>query len=182
MREIIILVIIMNFAVFSLHSQTNTCTGTWTSAAANCQAVTIGDGTAGYIEVCFDVNNIPSGGGSSCSPGCAPYTPGGGFAARVAIHDSGGNLIGNFLATTLIGTCITVPVIDGVAQIFGLCLSAGTQISWTTVDACGNDLCSGAPPPMFPARCMYLCEPMRTSLWLGYTANSRSSHRKLYRI
>lgn len=136
----------------NLQAQTNTCSGTWTSVTNDCQNFTIGDGTAGFIKICFDVNNIPTGGGSSCNPGgaCNPPYGGGGWAPRIAIYDSGGNLIDNIIATTAVGDCFFVPVNDGLAEIYGLCLTAGTQISWETVDECGNDVCSGSPPPCNP--------------------------------
>ena len=136
----------------NLIAQTNTCSGTWTSVTNDCQNFTVGDGTAGFIEICFDVNNIPTGGGSSCNPGgaCNPPYNGGGWAPRIAIYDSGGNLVDNIIASTAVGDCFYVPVNDGIAEIYGLCLTAGTQISWSTVDECGNDVCSGSPPPCNP--------------------------------
>ncbi|UKN00129.1 T9SS type A sorting domain-containing protein [Paracrocinitomix mangrovi] len=151
MRRILALTITTIVTFFTSNtasSQTAVCSGSYTTVTANCQNFTIGNGTTGYIQVCLDANNFPSGGGTNCSPGCG-FT-GGGYPPNMWVYDSGGNIIDNFNAANAVGDCITVPVNDGVATIYGLCLTAGTTISWETIDACGNNVCSGSPPPCFP--------------------------------
>jgi len=114
----------------------------------------IGDGSPGYVEICLDNNNIPSGGGTSCNPGgaCNPPYGGGGWAARIVIYNSDGTTytgaaLSTFIATTANGTCFTVPTPNGYAYIFGLCLTAGTTISWSTLNFCGDEVCTGTAPP-----------------------------------
>ncbi|MCL4857703.1 MAG: hypothetical protein KJZ55_10625, partial [Flavobacteriales bacterium] len=117
-----------------------------------CQNTTIGNGTAGYIKVCLTTNNIPSGGGTSCSPGASCGTTGGGWSPRINIQTSGGTTSTTWIGSTAEGTCFYVPVQDGYAIIQGFCLTAGTVITYETVDACDNNLCSGATPCV-PVNC-----------------------------
>lgn len=136
-----------------VNAQTNTCSGSYTSVAANCQAMVIGNGTSGSIRICITTNNIPSGGGTSCSPGgsCNPPYSGGGWSPRIVVYGSDGTTYTGAAQATFTSasgtSCFTVSTTNGYAYIFGLCLTAGTTISWSTVDACGSNVCSGSPPP-----------------------------------
>ena len=124
-------------------SYSQSCSGTITTTTNVCQNINIGNGTTGYIKVCLTVNNIPSGGGTSCSPGAACGVGGGGWTPRVYIQTSGGTTSTTWTGATPVGTCFYVPVQDGYAIIQGFCLTAGTQITYETVDACDNNICSG---------------------------------------
>jgi len=131
--------------------QTNTCSGTYTGTAASCHAITIGNGTPGYIRVCITTNNIP---GGNCNPGgaCNPPFNGGGHPSRIAIYASNGTTytgaaLSSFTSTTATGTCFIVSTMNGYATIFGLCMGSGTTISWTTINSCGDQVCTGTPPP-----------------------------------
>lgn len=141
MKNIFKLLSVIIPTAFAINSQAQ-CSGTYTSTGANCQTITLGTGVTGFVEVCLDVNNIPpSGGGNNCSPGCG-YT-GGGYAPRIYVQDSGGNNLWTWTSTSTAGGCFVVPVNNGIAIIEGLCLDAGTVISWDTVDSCGQSVCAG---------------------------------------
>ncbi|PKP45928.1 MAG: hypothetical protein CVT95_07900 [Bacteroidetes bacterium HGW-Bacteroidetes-12] len=144
MKKLYYLISFVLLVVLSTNkSYSQSCSGTWTSTTNVCQNITIGNGTTGYIKVCLTVNNIPSGGGTSCSPGAACGTTGGGWTPRVNIQTSGGTTSTTWTGATPVGTCFYVPVQDGYAIIQGFCLTAGTQITYETVNACDNNICSG---------------------------------------
>lgn len=137
----ILFILIVVLSTNNTYSQS--CSGTFTSTTSACQNITVGNGTTGYIKVCLTVNNIPSGGGTSCSPGAACGVGGGGWSPRVNIQTSGGTTSVTWTGATAVGTCFYVPVQNGYAIIQGFCLTAGTQITYETVDQCGNNICSG---------------------------------------
>jgi gliding motility-associated-like protein len=163
MKNIYLFFLTTTMALLSLNSNAQ-CSGTWTSTTNSCQAFLVGNGTPGSIRICLDANNIPSGGGTSCNPGgaCNPPFSGGGWGARLAIFASDGTTYTGtpqttWYGTTTTGTCFTVSTSNGYAYIMGLCLTAGTSISWTTVNACGDQVCTGTPPPCTGAPCQ-TCE------------------------
>jgi hypothetical protein len=147
--------IIYGILMFNNGYSQATCSGTYTSTTNDCQNFNIGNGTTGYIQVCLDANNFPTAGGSNCTPGgtCAPTYTGGGNNPSFAVHNSSNGLVGTFVAASAVGDCITVPVNDGVAEIYGMCLTAGTTISWQTIDACGQNVCSSTPSCDPPGAC-----------------------------
>ena len=147
-------ILILQFLSFFSQAQTNVCSGSYTTGSRVCQAILIGNGTPGQIRICISTNNIPSGGGTSCNPGtgCNPPYSGGGWSPRIAIYESNGTgstgaSLENWTSATAVGTCFTVSSTNGYAYIYGLCLTAGTVITWSTVNACGSQVCTGTPPP-----------------------------------
>jgi hypothetical protein len=124
------------------------CSGTYSTSNATCQQFTVGNGTPGAIVLCLTANNIPGGGGTSCNPGgtCGSNYNGGGWSARIAIYTTTGSLVTTWNSTTPAGTCYTISTTNGYAVIYGLCLTAGTTISWNTVNLCGASVCSGTVP------------------------------------
>ncbi len=146
----IVLVILAIFFAGNLSAQVS-CSGSLNLSSSTCQLITVGNGTAGSIEICISNNSIAGGGGSSCNPGgCGPYS-GGGWSPRVAIYASNGttytgSALANFTSTTANGTCYTVSTTNGYATIIGICSTTGTTISWSTVNTCGDNVCSGTPP------------------------------------
>src|SRR5687768_14495640 len=115
MKQLLLVAISFLVFHFSAQSQTNVCSGTYTTTAASCQAIQIGNGTTGSIRVCISNNSIPSGGGTSCSPGgsCNPPYSGGGWSARMVIYASTGSgytgaALQTWTATTGNNTCYTV--------------------------------------------------------------------------
>lgn len=146
MRLVIkLFVVSLCFLSIKIYSQA-TCTGSYTTTNASCQQFTVGNGTSGAIVLCLTANNIPGGGGSSCNPGgsCNPPFSGGGWVPRISIFTSTGTLVTTWTSATPVGTCYTLSPTNGYAVIYGLCLTAGTSFSWTTVNQCGNPICSGA--------------------------------------
>jgi len=143
-------------------TQTNVCQGSFTFGSGPCQRIIIGNGTPGQISVCLDVKNIPTGaGGNKCSPGglCDPPFNGGGWNPGIYIYNSnstGTNYVGgiqqDWQSNATIG-CYTLTLSTGYAVLFGLCNINGTQISWTTIDACGQNACLGL-----------LCSPLPVEL------------------
>jgi hypothetical protein len=131
-------------------SSKTTCSGTFTAPAGNCQAFQIGNGTPGTIQVCITTNNI---GTSNCNPGgaCNPPFNGGGWSPRIAVYNSAGagatTFVNNFTSGSAAGSCITVTSTTGYAYIYGVCMGTNTAISWTTINACGDQVCTGTPPP-----------------------------------
>ncbi len=107
--------------------------------------------------MCITTNNIGAG---NCNPGgaCNPPYNGANWQPRVAIHPSNGTTHtggaqSNFISSTPNGTCFTLTTTNGYATIFGLCMGTGTTITWTTVNLCGDQVCTGTPPPCVGAGC-----------------------------
>jgi len=131
------------------------CSGSYTSTNATCQNFVIGNGTPGYIVVTLETNNIPSGGGTSCNPGgiCDPPFNGGGWSPQFIVYSSDGTLgfngalIGNIVSSDCESKAIVSTNSNGYAEIYGLCLTAGSVISWTTINACGDVVCAPNSPP-----------------------------------
>ena len=131
------------------------CSGSYTTDGTSCQNFVVGDGTPGYIKVTLVNNNIPSGGGTKCGPGgtCDPPFSGGGWDPRISVYTSdgtlgySGSLIGSFDASDCEPSFIFGTGNNGYAEIVGICLSAGTIISWTTINACGDIVCAPNVPP-----------------------------------
>jgi hypothetical protein len=154
-----LLLILMVFILKITHSQTNTCQGTFTFGAGPCQRIIIGNGTPGQIRVCLDIKNIPiATGGNKCNPGglCNPPFNGGGWNPGIYIfnsNSSGTNYAGamqeDWQSDATIG-CYTLTLSTGYAVLFGLCNINGTQISWTTIDACNQNACLGPPCSPLP--------------------------------
>jgi hypothetical protein len=151
-----LLTILSLFLSVFAYTQTNTCEGTFTFGSGPCQKIIIGNGTPGQVRICLNVKQIPVGtGGNNCNPGggCNPPYNGGGWAPRVAIWNSnadGTNYVSttplvDWISNTTVGTCYTVTLTTGYAVLFGLCNINGTQISWTTVDNNGVNMCSALP-------------------------------------
>jgi hypothetical protein len=135
MKKILVTLIISLISIYG-YSQTNTCSGSFTFTNQSCTRITIGNGTPGCVRVCLNTA-LTSGG--SCNPGgvCNPPFNGGGWPARVSIRNTGGGAeIGGFTTATATGTCITVTLNNGYADIIGICLTGGS-ITWSTVQ-CGT--------------------------------------------
>jgi hypothetical protein len=110
----------------------------------------VGNGTEGFIRICLATNNIPSV-GTSCSPSGICNPPYNGGVARIAIHNSdgvthSGVALASWNSNTANNTCYTVSTNNGYAAIFGLCLTGNTLITWNTVDAQGQDVCTNSLP------------------------------------
>jgi hypothetical protein len=105
-----------------------TCSGTMAGSAITAWATqtTIGDGSSGAIKICMDVNNL--------SGKCA------GVDAFIRIYDgSGTTLYAIWTSATPAGTCFTMPICDGEANVVRYCNDGvGTQISWTTIGYTGG--------------------------------------------
>ncbi|MBP7807718.1 MAG: T9SS type A sorting domain-containing protein [Bacteroidia bacterium] len=151
-----IVVIIISLSLGKLYSQVS-CSGSYNTTGATCQSFTVGNGSPGAIVLCLTTNNIPGGPGNSCNPGgsCNPPFSGGGWAPRISIFTTGGTLVNTWTSTTPAGTCYTISTTNGYAVIYGLCLTAGTTITWNTVNQCGSSVCT--PPPACPGQPCSTC-------------------------
>jgi hypothetical protein len=158
------ILLILTLSIIGLaHSQTNTCQGTFTFGSGPCQRIIIGNGTPGQIEVCLTVNNIPvATGGNKCNPGgsCNPPFNGGGWNPGIYIYNSNssgtnyaGMMVENWQGNAAIG-CYTLTLSTGYAVLFGLCNINGTQISWSTINDCGQNACLNP-----------LCDPLPIELF-----------------
>ncbi len=96
---------------------------------------TIGDGTTGYIKVCFKKGS----GTLQCGGSC----PGGQKCDLIKVENSGGSHI-DYIADYDKG-CVTVDVNDGYADLcMDECPGGSTgKITWTTVDGDGHEVCGG---------------------------------------
>ncbi len=144
MNKIILAIVAILISNVKLIGQAS-CSGSYNTITANCQTFTVGNGTPGSIVLCLTANNIPSGGGTSCSPGgaCNPPYSGGGWSPRIVIYTSGGTMVTTWTSATAAGTCYTLSTTDGYAVIYGLCLTSGTSLSWNTINQCGASVCAG---------------------------------------
>jgi gliding motility-associated-like protein len=147
----------------SLAQPNANCSGSYTATSASCQAFLVGNGTPGTIRVCISTNNI---GTTNCNPGgaCSPPFTGGGYSPRVSLFESNGTTytgaqIIAFTSTSTVGSCFSMTSTNGYAYVFGVCMGAGTTITWDTEDSCGNNLCNGAIPCTTPpcASCTAAC-------------------------
>ena len=127
------------------------CSGTMTMNNNTCQVRVLGDGTPGFVRVCITTNNI---GSSNCNPGgsCNPPFNGGGWSPRIAIFNSNGTTytgaaLSNFANGTPTGTCFTVSAPNGYAYVMGVCPGNNTTITWSTINTCGDNVCTGTAPP-----------------------------------
>lgn len=138
------------FVVINASSQTNTCSGSYTFSATSCQEIIVGNGTPGSIQICLTTNNVPA---ANCIPGNGCTNINGNQAARVVVYESNSSGTGRVGAslvnwTSTSGTpCFTLNTTNGYAVIVGACNISGTTISWSTIDACGNNACDPSTPP-----------------------------------
>jgi hypothetical protein len=161
-------------------TQTNVCQGSFTFGSGPCQRIIIGNGTPGQIRVCLNTAIPTNSGGNNCNPGgvCNPPYNGGGWQTRISIWTSdgvahtGSASVQNWFNTP-VGTCFTLPSTNGYATIFGLCNLSGVTISWTTIDACGQNACLGLPCSPLPVELISF-DGIRTPngnllIWKTYT-------------
>lgn len=158
MKKVIGTLIVFLFLSLTKLSAQVTCSGSYNTTGSTCQTFTIGNGSPGAIVLCLTTNNIPAaGGGNNCTPGgaCSPPYTGGGWAPRISIYTTGGTLVNTWTSTTPAGTCYTISTTNGYAVIYGLCLTAGTTLTWNTINQCGVSVCT--PPPACPGQPCSTC-------------------------
>ncbi|MBL4653023.1 MAG: gliding motility-associated C-terminal domain-containing protein [Flavobacteriales bacterium] len=138
MKKLISIIILGIGLAFNAQAQ-GTCSGDSfffdeTGNVGSSNSITIGDGTAGSIQICIDINNIDA-------AGCT----GGSTADVLVIRESDGTLVDYYYTADGLA-CRTVVLADGYAVLYWLagkkdCAISDVTISWTTIDGSGVDQC-----------------------------------------
>lgn len=135
---------------FGFHSQTTDCMGSFSEVdiSLSCSAANrtvIGDGTAGYIQICIDVNNIGNNDCMGLDEGLRFYDADGNIALN--IYGDGTHTIYSGRATSDGGGCFTITSTEGPITACLYCDSGSQfEVSYTTVTSDGNNAC-------LPAHC-----------------------------
>jgi hypothetical protein len=141
MKRKLLLFLAINISVllsFKANAQVS-CSGTISANSVTTYGsgyTVIGNGTAGSIEICIASNTL----NAACM----------GTSDVFVIDDNGSGTTVLWSSTTANGTCYTLTTTTGYAYLAfqndGCAGTGNATISWTTVNACGDQICTGTPP------------------------------------